>query len=212
MPALPRRVTGSSPALSQTLSVPRRRRHGLAIATAVITAAALGVVVSLLRTPSPDAEPAAPTAAPSVTERPTANSPTASGAAQSPANGAPSGAAQSPANAAAPSGTVPPVIVPPPPIAADAVIAPPPESSAPGAPSAHDGKPAPRPNTAGNRPAGRTNRVNKPDAERAGNAPAADGKSPATPGQPDCAWDRPHAYDASGNDPCAKRTAAPRQH
>ena len=227
MPALPQRITGSSPALSQTLSVPRARRRGLAIATAVITAAALGVVVSLLRTPSPDSEAGAPPAAPSVTERPTANSAAAPGAAApsptgataqsgaAPANGAPSGAAApSPANAAAPSGAtvppVPPVIVPPPDIGS-AVISPR-DSSTQGAPAAHDGKPGPRPNTAGNRPAGRTNRVNKPDAEGAGKAPAADGKSPAAPAQPDCAWDRPHAHDPNGIDPCAKRSGAPPQH
>jgi eukaryotic-like serine/threonine-protein kinase len=201
MPALPRRITGSSPALSETLSVSRpRRRHGLAIATAVIAAAALGVVVSLLRTPTPASEPPAPAAAPthaippqpSVAEPPAANGTATPGA-----------SARSSADSAARSGaTVPPVVVPPPPIA-DAVIAPAAGPSTP-TPSTHDGKPKPR--------AGHANRVNKPDAERTNKAPAADGKSPATPGPDECAWDAAHALDASGRDRCAKGSGAPPQH
>jgi eukaryotic-like serine/threonine-protein kinase len=55
-----RRPTGSQPALSETLSVPRpRRRTALVIATAVIGAAALGVAISVVRTPAP-----APSASP----------------------------------------------------------------------------------------------------------------------------------------------------
>jgi len=67
-----RRSTGSGPALSDTLSVARpRRRTGLAITTAVIAAAAIGVAISLARTPAPR-EPAMeppPAARPAAVER-----------------------------------------------------------------------------------------------------------------------------------------------
>jgi len=169
--APPGRATGSRAALSQTLSVARpRRRRGLAIATAVITAAALGVAVSLLRTPSPDSEPAQSATPPSraIVPQPSITEP--------------------PPGPAAGAAAAPVIISAPPPTGAtDTVIVPAPEP--PRAPAAHDGKPSPRHDTTGNRPAGRANRNTK--SEAAGKS-GTDGKSPAKRSAKDCAFDDPH--------------------
>jgi serine/threonine-protein kinase len=99
-----RRPTGSGPALSETLSVTKpRRRTTLAIATAVIGAAALGVAISLARTPAPrgDAHDPPLTSQPAPAERAVAP---AAAAAPEPA---PTAAASDPPRAAAPGAPAP---------------------------------------------------------------------------------------------------------
>jgi len=103
-PTEPVRAERSGPALSDTLAVTRPRRRGvLVIATIVIAAAAVGVAISVARTPDPPASAAR--SAPPAPASPPAPAPSPSGGPASDPGAqlsAPTGAAAAPAAAGTP--------------------------------------------------------------------------------------------------------------